>query len=220
MPGAVDKVGEVGDFIGGLINPLLSFAAFIVLLRTTTIQNGIVRKQLESQDLLTFREEFYSLRNNILTLSDRMGRRESKYVAHLYDEIQAARIKLVEKFGSGPDYEVNAKDVVVGLIRHQDFDRFALSVRRAMKQVIRKSPKEIFDHAIVIRDSMTLCERTIFLNWIYYYWDKEAREWFVGTRSEDGKWLSYEFTGGMTRGDLISDEVYNYFNQELPRKGN
>lgn len=217
VPGIVEKVGEVGDFIGGLINPLLSFAAFIVLLRTTTIQNRIVKKQLDSQEMLTFREEFYSLRDNMLKLSDRMGRSDNGYVIDLYDEIQAARSMLSEQFNAGPAYEANAREIIIGLIRNKDFDRFALAVRRAMKQVLNSSPKEIFDHAIVIRDSMTLYERIVFLNWIYYFWDGEARKWFVGTWSDNGKWLSYDFTGGMDPSDLISDEVYNYFNQELPK---
>lgn len=219
VPGVINEVGEVGDFIGGLINPLLSFAAFIVLLRTTTIQNRVVKKQLESQEMLTFREEFYSLRDNMLKLSERMGRNDNGYIVSLYDEIQSARSMLVEQFNAGAAYEANAKEIIVGLIKNRDFDRFALSVRRAMKQVLNNSPKEIFDHAIVIRDSMTLYERIVFLNWIYYFWDGEAgaRQWFVGTWSDNGKWLSYDFTGGMDASDLISDEVYNYFNQKLPK---
>ena len=212
-----EGIGQIGDFIGGLINPLLSFAAFIVLLRTTTIQNGIVKKQLESQDMLTFREGFYSLRDNMLKLSDSMGGADNEYVLDLYDRIQSERGMLLKQFRPGLEYEKKAKEVMEGIIRHKDFDRYALSVRRAMKQVLNNSPKEIFDYAIVIRDSMTLYERIVFLNWIYYYWDGEARKWFVGTWSDNGKWLSYEFTGGMSPSDLISDEVYNYFNQELPK---
>ncbi|MEI4519442.1 hypothetical protein [Pseudomonas sp. CCNWLW23] len=39
-----NNLGQVGDFIGGLTNPLLSFLALLVLLRTTLIQTDEARK--------------------------------------------------------------------------------------------------------------------------------------------------------------------------------
>ncbi|KQT67852.1 MULTISPECIES: hypothetical protein [unclassified Pseudomonas] len=63
-----DNLGQVGDFVGGLTNPVLSFIALIVLLRTTLIQTVETRKtssiMLEQQRLFEqerFESSFYKL---------------------------------------------------------------------------------------------------------------------------------------------------------------
>jgi uncharacterized membrane protein len=62
------NMGQVGDFIGGLTNPLLSFVGLIVLLRTNLIQTNEARKtsliMLEQQNLMAeerFESTFYIL---------------------------------------------------------------------------------------------------------------------------------------------------------------
>jgi len=62
------NLGQVGDFIGGLTNPLLSFVGLIVLLRTNLIQTNEARKtsliMLEQQNLMAeerFESTFYIL---------------------------------------------------------------------------------------------------------------------------------------------------------------
>lgn len=238
LPGSDVNLGEAGDFIGGLTNPLLSFAALIVLIRTTTMQNSVIDKQLEaqqeqmdsqrkqmesqqqqldSQKLLTFRDHFYSLRSNMWSISERMDKEDSAHVIEIYDRIRSERKSLAEKFPDAGEHKLEAKKFLEKLIRHKDFDRFSLSVRRAMKQVDRNNLGEKFDYAIIIRDSMTARERVIFLNWTFYYW-RDAKTWFVGTWSQDNKeWLPYEFTGGMDSDDFLSDEVRDYFDQKLPK---
>lgn len=223
MPGLVKNIGEVGDFIGGLTNPLLSFAALLVLLKTTSIQNRVIEKQLESQQsqlesqhLLTFREEFYSLRENMLEMSMGMDRQDSSYVVILYDRIQSARLGLSARYVSGDEYEREAKKFMADLIEGKDFARFALSVRRAIKHVRRHSPNEKYDYTLIIRDSMTHRERVVFLSWIHYFWVGEARWWFLGERDKAGKWLPYHFTLGINASELISDDVFVFFNKELP----
>ncbi|KAE9643025.1 hypothetical protein [Pseudomonas sp. PB106] len=63
-----NNLGQVGDFVGGLTNPVLSFVALIVLLRTTLIQTDEARKtsviMLEQQRLMEeerFESTFYKL---------------------------------------------------------------------------------------------------------------------------------------------------------------
>lgn len=56
-----NNMGQVGDFIGGLTNPILSFLALLVLLRTTLIQTSESRrttKFMESQYRLMEMEKF------------------------------------------------------------------------------------------------------------------------------------------------------------------
>ncbi|CAI8829338.1 putative Phage abortive infection protein [Pseudomonas donghuensis] len=63
-----ENLGQVGDFVGGLTNPALSFMALIVLLRTTLIQTEEARKtstiMLDQQKLMQeerFETTFYTL---------------------------------------------------------------------------------------------------------------------------------------------------------------
>lgn len=42
-----DNIGQVGDFIGGLLNPILSFMALLVLLRNSVIQSSETRRNAE-----------------------------------------------------------------------------------------------------------------------------------------------------------------------------
>lgn len=58
-----NNLGQVGDFVGGLTNPVLSFIALIVLLRTTLIQTNEARKTsliMLQQQLLMEEERFES----------------------------------------------------------------------------------------------------------------------------------------------------------------
>lgn len=56
QPPSIPKdVGQIGDFIGGLTNPVLSFLALLVLLRTTRIQT------LESRKTSSFMREQHKL---------------------------------------------------------------------------------------------------------------------------------------------------------------
>lgn len=62
------NMGQAGDFIGGLTNPILSFVALMVLLRTTMIQTNEAKKStsfmerqsefLEKQETFLVREKF------------------------------------------------------------------------------------------------------------------------------------------------------------------
>lgn len=56
-----ENIGQIGDFVGGLTNPVLSFLALIVLLRTTSIQTKEARKTtlfMEKQQTLLEKEKF------------------------------------------------------------------------------------------------------------------------------------------------------------------
>lgn len=58
-----ENIGQIGDFIGGLTNPVLSFLALLVLLRTTSIQTREARKTtafLEKQQIILEKEKFES----------------------------------------------------------------------------------------------------------------------------------------------------------------
>ncbi|MDD2865496.1 MAG: putative phage abortive infection protein, partial [Methylococcales bacterium] len=57
----VDKWGQFGDYIGGTLNPLLSFLALIVLLRTYAMQREELKKTEETQKRQQFENMFFEL---------------------------------------------------------------------------------------------------------------------------------------------------------------
>ncbi|NCE87020.1 hypothetical protein [Pseudomonas sp. Q1] len=67
-----NNIGQIGDFVGGLINPVLSFLALLVLLRTTLIQTIEARKTtkfMASQQRILEVEKF---ENTFFQLLDRV----------------------------------------------------------------------------------------------------------------------------------------------------
>ncbi|WP_375123657.1 hypothetical protein [Pseudomonas sp. LW8] len=67
-----NNIGQIGDFFGGLINPVLSFLALLVLLRTTLIQTVEARKTttfMSSQQSIMEVEKF---ENTFFQLLDRV----------------------------------------------------------------------------------------------------------------------------------------------------
>ncbi|WP_313643439.1 hypothetical protein [Pseudomonas sp.] len=63
-----ENVGQIGDFIGGLTNPVLSFLALLVLLRTTRIQTlearkttAFMREQQKIMEVEKFENTFFQL---------------------------------------------------------------------------------------------------------------------------------------------------------------
>lgn len=204
-----DGLGEVGDFIGGLTNPILSFVALVVLLRSSAIQTNVIRSQEETQILEGFRSEFYRLLDNISKSSERMNKNE-EYIRGLLEQFRKERDVLAELAINGDVYEVMAKNYVVEAIKFKSFSRFALTVRMAMHHLMESKPKQMYRYATMIKDSMSDEEKIIFLTWIYYGWPN-ARNWFREYVGESGQIHNYGYTEGLTAENFISDEVYKFF---------
>jgi len=79
-----ENIGQIGDFIGGLTNPVLSFLALLVLLRTTSIQTREARKttmfMAKQQEILErekFEGTFFKILEQIETFCERHFRDDS-----------------------------------------------------------------------------------------------------------------------------------------------
>ncbi|KFF82337.1 hypothetical protein [Pseudomonas syringae] len=82
-----DNIGQVGDFIGGLTNPVLSFLALLVLLRTTSIQTKEARKTsnfMGMQQSILEREKFEN------TFFQLLGQLESFCERHFRGDIEGS----------------------------------------------------------------------------------------------------------------------------------
>ncbi len=80
-----ENIGQVGDFIGGLTNPVLSFLALLVLLRTTSIQTAEARKTTQFMSLQQklmeeekFENTFFQLLGQLESFCERHFRRDNK----------------------------------------------------------------------------------------------------------------------------------------------
>lgn len=80
-----ENIGQVGDFIGGLTNPVLSFLALLVLLRTTSIQTAEARKTTKfmglQQSILEsekFENTFFHLLEQLESFCERHFRLDDK----------------------------------------------------------------------------------------------------------------------------------------------
>jgi len=89
-------VGQVGDFIGGLTNPVLSFLALLVLLRTTLIQTNEARKttafMARQQDIME-KEKFEA------TFFQLLDRLDNYCELHLRIKDDVAKIEVAKKIG-------------------------------------------------------------------------------------------------------------------------
>ncbi|WP_404943655.1 hypothetical protein R1Y13_13760 [Pseudomonas sp. NY8938] len=193
-----DGIGQVGDFIGGLTNPILSFAALVVLLRSTSIQTKILEEQHKLYEVETFRSEFYLLLNNIADSSRRHA--DVEYINSLVKCHREGRVEVLRCLIN--ESENKARDIVVGSIEHGPFERFAISIRQAMEHIVTSEIPDRFryNYAVMVMDSMTKSQRIVLLNWAYFYWPT-ARSWLQ----------HHPFARGITADEFICDEVFNFF---------
>ncbi|WP_281211510.1 hypothetical protein [Pseudomonas fulva] len=204
-----DGLGQLGDFIGGLTNPILSFAGLIVLLRSSAIQTKVIKNQEETQALESFRSEFYRLLDNVFKSSERMNK-DAWYVSDLFNRFRSERAVLAESAPNIDAYEIGAKKYVLDAIKFKRFSRFSLTIRMAMHHLVVSKPKQMDRYATMLKDSMSDEERVVFLTWIYYGWPT-ARDWFREYAGQDGRVYKYGYTDGLEVENFISDEVYKFF---------
>lgn len=58
---SLEQWGQMGDFFGGMLNPILAFASFIALLYTIRIQSQIINETKTGQELAAFESAFFPL---------------------------------------------------------------------------------------------------------------------------------------------------------------
>ncbi|MGM7282606.1 hypothetical protein ABRY74_12275 [Pseudomonas guariconensis] len=177
------NMGQVGDFIGGLTNPILSFVALIVLLRTTLIQTAEARKTaeilLEQQKLLEeerFETGYYALHDRLENFADKHLRLANE---DGLTELKMLRVELIRK-----QAELNALDVKVKLESAKKFflentssdkyKRFAIAARRLFNYIDEsklsfQKKKYYVGHFL---SSLEPAEQILFLEIAFFNWPK------------------------------------------------
>lgn len=136
------NMGQVGDFIGGLTNPILSFVALIVLLRTTLIQTGEARKTaeilLEQHKLLQeerFESAYYALYDRLHGFAEKNLRNlDDDGLTELFRLGNELRQRRLELNGLGiRERYFEAREVFLSTMSADRFKRFAIFANRIVR---------------------------------------------------------------------------------------
>jgi len=203
-----DGIGQIGDFVGGLINPILSFAAFIVLIRSNRFQirsamrtNYQLRKQNKELRSDRFRAEFYSLLKHVEDYAQnyiRGGKFDAFDLSNIYGECNHALKDI-----TGKALHRKAKKIVLESIENTVFERFSLAVRRVIKHIESEKMRDWRrdQYMDILMDALTVQEKTVLLDWAFFKW-RVARKWL----------RKYPVSKGIPEGDFIIDCIPKYFN--------
>lgn len=189
-----NNIGQIGDFIGGLTNPVLSFLALLVLLRTTSIQTAEAKKTtafMEKQQEILEREKF---ENTFFQLLERL---ESYCDVHLRVKSGTSGMTVAEAVATkitGSNAVFSALPPlaqlrsVKKLIRaHAHDDTWLGFYYRAIRvlKFINSSGLPMGwrrSYAALLRDTMYPYERIVLLNYSFSfqrYWRKLLQTWEV-----------------------------------------
>ncbi|WP_152609446.1 hypothetical protein [Pseudomonas simiae] len=185
-------VGQVGDFVGGLTNPVLSFLALLVLLRTTLIQTNEARKttafMARQQDIME-REKFES------TFYQLLDRLDNYCELHLRVKDSVTKIEEGKKIGmslfskSSQFNQLSVREQIKAGKAHVepicDDDTFHAFVNRAMRvlRFINNSDLPIGwrrSYAALFKDTLYPHERIMLSNYCFFnirYARRLLRKW-------------------------------------------
>ncbi|MFK9003983.1 MULTISPECIES: hypothetical protein [Pseudomonas] len=170
------NLGQVGDFVGGLTNPVLSFIALIVLLRTTLIQTVETRKtsaiMLEQQKLFEqerFESSFYQLLERYEVSAERHWRKTQsgeKYTQGIAKILELKKRR--EEIDTLP-IRLRLIEIKKDVRKHLDNDKDKKSIIKALKvfsflkgsNLSEKRKKYYFS---IMVDAMEPCELVMFLS--------------------------------------------------------
>lgn len=161
VPVVPADVGQIGDFIGGLTNPVLSFLALLVLLRTTRIQTLESRKTTEFMkaqhkimEVEKFENTFFQLLAQLESHCEKHFRAKVNGVSYgktlsaklwgKYDEFGklpkeeqlAAAMEYMEELTSNPDCIILAQRAM-RIVRFLNNSKIALGTRRSYASILR-----------------------------------------------------------------------------------
>ncbi|WP_248920746.1 hypothetical protein [Pseudomonas entomophila] len=171
------NMGQIGDFVGGLTNPALSFIGLIVLLRTTIIQSGEARKTtklLKSQQELMEKEKFETtffllldklesyceihlrVEKNNLTVE----KQKSKWVYSVFEKLKSESVRGQVRLSREFLKEKISTDMLIG------FSNRALRVMRFVDRAkVSKGLKSSYMN--ILRDSLHPGERIVLAAYSY-----------------------------------------------------
>jgi hypothetical protein len=189
-----NNIGQIGDFIGGLTNPVLSFLALLVLLRTTSIQTAEAKKTtafMEKQQEILEREKF---ENTFFQLLERL---ESYCDVHLRVKSGTSGMTVAEAVsvtitGSNAAFSVlpplgqlrSVKKLIRSHAHNDTWLGFYYRAVRVLKFInSSKLPKGWRrSYAALLRDTMHPHERIVLLNYSFSfqkYWRTLLQKWEV-----------------------------------------
>lgn len=203
-----ENIGQIGDFIGGLTNPVLSFLALLVLLRTTSIQTGEARKTTmfmeKQQNILEkekFENTFFQLLAQLESYCDRHLRVEIDGISGGLVLSRKLRSKLVElnKLDSVKQVD-QAKSHIKEVTSSTECTMLYHRTMRVVRYIDRSPLPVGFrrSYASVIRDTIYPAECVIVSSLAYQFEnDREIlKEWNIVN---------------LNKGAFVCSEIENYY---------
>lgn len=186
-----ENVGQIGDFIGGLTNPVLSFLALLVLLRTTRIQTlearkttDFMREQQKIMEVEKFEGTFFQLIAQLESHCEKHFRpmiEDESYGDQISDRLWAT----YDNYGKLPADEQLDK-ALKNMAELTDGAECIILAQRAMRVVKfinnSKLPKGTRQsYASILRDTIYPSECIIVLGCMYKYEParKMLKEWRI-----------------------------------------
>lgn len=177
-----NNIGQVGDFVGGLINPVLSFLALLVLLRTTLIQTVEARKTtsfMASQQKILEAEKFettyFQLVDRVEKYCELYLRGESKEAKDNRSVVSEAVRRILSRRSEFDLLSVRAqlkavKLHVCELVENDDFNIFLLRAVRVINMVGNATlpENEKLHYMEMFRDTVLPQERIIFCCYMFF----------------------------------------------------
>ena len=177
-----NNIGQVGDFVGGLINPVLSFLALLVLLRTTLIQTSEARKTtnfMASQQKILEAEKFestyFQLVDRVEKYCEQYLRVQSEHTEEKRSMVADVVIKILSKRSefdlmSAKEQLKAIKKHVLELVENDNFSIFVLRTIRVVNMIadsdLPTSQKLHFME--VFRDTVLPEERVVFSCYMFF----------------------------------------------------
>lgn len=177
-----NNIGQIGDFVGGLINPVLSFLALLVLLRTTMIQTSEARKttnfmalQQKILEAEKFETTFFHLVDRVEKYCEtylRIQSEDTKVERSMVSEVVRKILAKRSEFDSVSAREQlkSARLHVSELVEKDDLNIFIHRVVRVINSIANSSISEDEKHYYMnlFRDTLLPEERIVFTSYIFF----------------------------------------------------
>lgn len=177
-----NNIGQIGDFVGGLINPVLSFLALLVLLRTTMIQTNEARKTTNFMALQQKILEAEKFETTFFHLVDRVEKYCETFLRIQSEDTKAKRSmvsevvrKILEKRSefdamSTRDQLKSSRLHVSELVENDDLNIFIHRVVRVITTIagssISEDEKRYYINLFI--DTLLPEERIVFTSYIFF----------------------------------------------------
>ncbi|PRD14888.1 hypothetical protein [Pantoea coffeiphila] len=156
--------GQFGDFLGGVINPLLTFISVILLINSVGLQRQANNSLIELEDFRKTEQKFYNMlesqRGSFEGFKIKVNENPHSEVLFNGEAVLHLEEKVLQDISNGASIEeiresienLDKSDAIYNVVR-----RFYLLVSLILKEVAPEKRKEYFDACVGMTDYRLIC---------------------------------------------------------------